>query len=238
MTSKKLLNNLIIASLFIFTTVLSAEVKPKYVASTVRLFQNSEYVRKNPAPDFWALMPYYVPQQDGSACGIASMSMLINAARVHQNLSASDALVTQKSLVEKLKIDYSKGLTLDKLGETTKKAILEYGFNGTVEVIHADGTSAQSKKIRELLIKNEKSDRNFILANYLQSEFTGDPEGAVGHISPVAGFDAKNNKVLLMDVDREYYEPYWVSLDTFIKGINTVDQSVKLNRGIVFVEFQ
>ena len=238
MTLKKLLSRCCLYIL-IYTSVNAAEVKPKYVATTTRLFQSTEFVRNNPAPDFWALMPYYIPQQDGAACGIASMTMLMNAARVHQNLSASDALVTQKSLVEKTKVDYSMGkLTLNKLSETIKKSMTLFGLKGTVEKIHADGSLEQNEKIHALLLKNEKSDRNFILANFLQSEFTGDAEGAVGHISPVAAFDAKNNKILIMDVDREYYEPYWVSFDTFIKGLNTLDKIDNLNRGIVFVEFQ
>ena len=245
MILRNLRNSFLLASFLIVFTVQADELvktsapKPKFATSTVRLFQSQDYVRKHPAPDFWALMPYYLPQQDGAACGIASMSMIINAARAHQNLTASDALITQKAFVEKMKIDYSHGIALDDLGTDVKKALITYGLDphskSTVEVIHVDGSKAQAKKIRALLIENEKSDHNFILANFLQSEFTGDPEGAVGHISPVAAFDAAKNKVLIMDVDREYYEPYWVSFDTFIKGMNTSDDSQKKTRGLVFI---
>ena len=213
------------------------EAKPKYVSTTIRLSDSPEYIRRNPAPDFWAFMPYYLPQQDAAACGIASMTMLVNAARIHQKLTASDALVTQKALVDKIKVDYSKGLSLDRLGDAIKKAVTEFGLKCSVEIIHADGTPAQNRKIQELLVKNEKSDQNFIIANFLQGAFTGDPEGG-GHISPVAAFDSIHKRVLIMDVDREYYEPYWVSFETFIKGIATGDSGTKLNRGIVFVELQ
>jgi len=216
--------------------------KPKYVSTTIRLFDNRDYIRKNAAPDFWALMPYYMPQQDGSACGVASLTMFVNAARARQKLSASDALVTQKSLVDKLKIDYlHKGISLDQLGENVRKALVEYGLDAnkkaTVQVIHADGSKVQNKLIHDLLEKNEKTDHNFILANFFQGAYTGDPEG-VGHISPIGAFDAKHNSVLVLDVDREYYEPYWVSFDTFIKGINTQDSELKVNRGIVYVDLQ
>jgi hypothetical protein len=221
-----------------WSPVTNAEgVKLKYVSTTLRLSLHHDYIQKNKAPDYWALSPYYVPQQDGAACGIASITMLLNASRAHQNLTASDALVTQKALVEKIKVNYSRGLNLDQLTEAVKKGLSEFGIKASVETIHADGTLEQIKKIRELLIKNEKSDQNFILANFLQSNFTGDPEGG-GHISPVGVFDSKNNKVLIMDVDREYYEPYWVSFDHFIKGINTADSSNSLKRGLVFVELK
>ena len=107
----------------------SATPKTKYAATTFRLTQKQDYVRKNPAPDFWALMPYYQPQQDASACGIATLTMFVNAAKVHLKLSSSDALVTQKALVDKLKIDYlHKGISLDQLGDDVKKAISEYSL--------------------------------------------------------------------------------------------------------------
>lgn len=236
MSSKKSLTSLL-SMLALIVTAQAEDIKPKYVSTTTRLSQKPDYIRKNPAPDYWALSPYYVPQEGGSACGIASMTMLVNAGRVHQKPTASDALVTQKTLLDKIKVDYSKGLTLDQLGEAVRKSITAYGLKAKVEVMHAEGTPAQNKKIRELLMKNEKSDRNFIIANFSQAVYTGDPEG-VGHISPIAAFDARTNQVLVMDVDREYYEPYWVSTDTFIQGMYTQDKSVKKNRGLVFVEFQ
>ncbi len=235
MNLKKLLTNaFVLLSLVSFAQ--AEDLKPKYVSTTVQLIQKQDYVRKNKAPDFWSFMPYYVPQQDGAACGIASMTMLMNAARSHLKLTASDALVTQKALVEKIKVDYSKGLTLDQLGVAINKSITAFGLKATVQVIHADGSTAQIKKIRDLMINNEKNDRDFIVANFLQGTFTGDPEGG-GHISPVGAFDAKNNLVLIMDVDREYYEPYWVSFDTFMKGIHSEDSSSKLKRGIVYIQF-
>ena len=215
----------------------SEEAKPKYVSTTLRLSLKHDYFLKNKAPDFWAMMPYYVPQQDGSACGIASTTILLNAARVSQSLTAADKLITQKAVVEKIKVNYSKGLNLDQLAEAVRKGLAEYQIKANVEAIHADGTPVQSKKIREILVKNEKSDRDFILANFHQSAYTGDPEG-VGHISPVGAFDSKGNKVLILDVDREYYEPYWVSFDTFLKGINTADSSNTQKRGIVVVELK
>lgn len=233
----KVMNSFLVLGLICFSAF-AEESKPKYVSTTVRLSQSRDFVKKNAAPDFWAFMPYYVPQQDGAACGVASMTMLANAARSHDALTASDTLITQKALVEKIKVDYvGKGLSLDQLADNIHKAMKEYSKGFHQAVYHVDGTPAQTKKIREILIKNEKSDRNFIIANFLQAAYTGDPEGP-GHISPVGAFDEKNNKVLIFDVDREYYEPYWVSFDTFIKGMNTADSTSKINRGFVFVELE
>ncbi len=73
------------------------------------------------------------------------------------------------------------------------------------------------------------------MVNFLQSELTGDPEGKVGHVAVVGAYDEKNSRVLILDPDREYYEPYWVSVDTLLKGMNTQDKDSNRNRGYIVV---
>jgi len=226
-------------------TYAAETVHPKYVSTTVRLHDQHAYIQKNAAPDYWAISPYYWPQQRGSSCSVASVTMLVNAARSSMKLTAADELATENGLLKKVNSkewnqcvgDGGHGVTLDQLGSFVKEALKSYGFkNPSVQVIHADGKPATHQKILKLLAKNEKTAKDFILANFLQSEYTGDPEGAVGHIAPVGAYDQKTQKVLVMDPDREYYEPYWVSVDTFIKGLSTHDQASNANRGIVYVE--
>lgn len=224
---------------------LASDAKPKFGPSATRLHDSREYIRKSEAPDFWALVPYYTPQQTGSACSVASVAMVVNAARADQKLSASQTLVTQDNLLSNVgSKDWKKavskgggGVTLEELGKLTRKSLESYGFkNAKVEVVHASGDASFEEQVRKRLAKNEKNSRNFMLANFLQSEFTGDPEGAVGHIAPVGAYDAKADRVLIFDPDRSWYEPYWVSTATFIKGMNTRDSGAKKTRGFVFIE--
>jgi hypothetical protein len=116
-------------------------------------------------------------------------------------------------------------------------ALKAYGFpSAKVKVVHASDRPEDRKSLHEALVLNEKSAGNFIIANYLQSEFTGDPEGAVGHYAPVAAYDGKTKRVLIFDPDRQYYDPYWVSEAVFWKGMNTMDSSKKASRGYLFIE--
>lgn len=233
--------------------VYAAKVKPKYgpagspralpLSQSHRFFQ----FRGHPAPDFWSLIGYYIPQFNGAACSAASVTMVLNAARAHLSQTVDDKRVTQTDLVEKVNVHHWKerlsaagfegehGLSLELLGQVTEAAFKEYGFKKVlVKVVHVTDASPQTRRqmIRDLR-QNEKTDRDFVIANFNQRFFTDDAD--VGHISPVAAFDEQNQKVLILDPDREYYEPYWVSVDTLLSGMATLDASAKSHRGYIIV---
>lgn len=229
-------------------------VKPKYGLMATRLSDSTDYVRKNPAPDYWALSTYYLSQQWGGACSLASVAMVTNAARVRFKLTADDALATQSKVLERIKEPLVDGQTwavavgaegstptgtnLDQLGVLTQKTLESYGLKVKhLEVVHVDPKDSKIRaKLHAALVANEKSDRDFIIANFDQQKYTGDAQ--VGHIAPVAAYDAAKERVLIMDPDRDYYEPYWVSEATFFDGMGTKDSGGKMFRGYVYVELE
>ena len=77
----------------------STRDKSKYGPEAALLSRSHEYIQKNPAPDYWALSPYYVGQQTDSACSLAVATMIVNAARAAEKLKASEELVTQPTLL-------------------------------------------------------------------------------------------------------------------------------------------
>jgi hypothetical protein len=216
--------------------------KPKYGPEATRLSLSHEYFRKAAAPDFWAMMPYYTAQQDDSACSIASMAMVMNGLRAKKDLTANDELISQKELVSKVKGDgwsaalgtAPKGVTLDQLGEIARAALKQWGMEGTVEVVHADKNDASTlKRLRESLVRNERSADDLIIANYLQGVLTGDAE--VGHIAPIGAYDAAKKRVLILDPDRKWYEPYWASDQAFLSSMATKDKVSDKNRGWIHI---
>jgi hypothetical protein len=218
----------------------------KYGPQAVKLHDDHAYIIHQAASDYWALSPYYIAQQDPGACILASFTMTLNAFRANDKLTASDALITQSTLLKTLVkepaakrfyVDHGKTVILREMVELFQKA--------ASELIHKDlkvegivvekDDQATRDRIEKILIENEKSAHNFVIANFLQSEYTGDPEGKVGHAAPVAGYDVAHKRVLILDPDREYYEPYWVSLSTFVKGLATLDKDAGKNRGILWI---
>ncbi len=219
--------------------------RPKYGPAAIRLYHAREYIQNNRADDFWALIPYYVPQENDRACSTASVAMLINALRAERELAADEQLVTHASLL--IAVGDSKwkrqvaangeGVTLGELGEYVKRALVVYKIAGArVEVVHfADASADNRARLHRLLAENERSSRDFLVANFLQSALTSDPEGNVGHIAPLAAFDEKNKRVLVLDPDRQWYEPYWVSEATLLAAMATLDKASGRSRGLVRV---
>jgi hypothetical protein len=218
--------------------------KLKYGPEATPLSVSHEYFRSAAAPDFWALSPYYTAQQDDRSCSLASVCMILNAARAGRKLTADDELVTQKALLKKVDSPVWKkglgplgrGVTLQQLGALIRQSLAAYELGSyEVEVVHVeDDQPAQREKLHRVLVENERSASDFLVLNFLQGAYTGD--ASVGHIAPAGAYDEKNRRVLVLDPDRQWYEPYWVSEETLLKGMATPDKESGRNRGYVWVK--
>lgn len=247
---------ILVISFLVFNSAAWADpVKPKYGPEgkpyATPLSQSRDYFQspKHPAPDFWALIGYYVPQFNDAACSVASVSMVLNAARTAMKKTADDKLVLQTDLLDKVDIQNWKdrigesgygsrkihGVNLDALREVTEAAFRANGFtHAKAEAVHVkDVTRATLSRVEKILIQNEKSTRDFVLANFTQKAFTDDSDA--GHIAPVGAYDAARKRVLILDPDRQWYEPYWVTLKRFVEGMNTKDSESGEFRGFVVV---
>jgi hypothetical protein len=205
----------------------SAETaKSKFGPDAVPLPQAVDYLRQHPAPDYWALSVYYVPQATSSACSVASIAMVINALRGLPS-GATEALVTQAGLLETAGNDVwsqqtaegGAGVTVAELVEALQTSLQAYGLGDVqVEVLHPDdGSPATLEQVRHLLSANERSSQDVVLAYFNQGVLTGDWDGP--HISPIGAYDAPRHQVLILDVDRQWYVPYWSGDDKLLAAL-------------------
>jgi len=90
-----------------------------------------------------------------------------------------------------------------------EESLQSYGVGDyAIEVVRPGDDSASSlAEVRAALAANEASDHDLILIYFNQGVLTGDWDGP--HISPIGAYDQKARQVLIMDVDREWYVPYW-----------------------------
>ena len=200
--------------------------KPKLGPDAVLVQQAPDYLRTHAAPDFWALMPHYASQTTSSSCSVASLTMLVNALRGVPPY-AKDALVTQSALLEAAGIEKwtrdaaegGAGVSFAEFETYARRSLQAYGLEPAgVDVFRpGDGGPAALEGLRRLLAENERNARDIVVVYFNQGVLTGDWDGP--HISPIGAYDAERRRVLVMDVDREWYVPYWSSDEKLLEAM-------------------
>jgi Phytochelatin synthase len=192
------------------------EGKPKLGPDAVPMTARTEHLRAQPAPDYWKLSAFYVPQFTSSACSVASVAMAVNFARGLPT-GAETPIVTQSALLEAVGdetwtdkgAEGGAGVTFAEFVSVLQESLERYGIEDyAIEVIRPrDAGAASLAEMRQALAANEASDDDLILMYFNQGVLTGDWDGP--HISPIGAYDQGAREVLIMDVDREWYIPYW-----------------------------
>jgi hypothetical protein len=224
---------------------LESPAQPKYGTQAVRLFHAHEYLQTHEAPDFWALMPYYTHQITERACSVASTTMVANAMRSQVELTTADELLTQERILKQVCHPQwahdvgpeGESVTMEELGEYVRETLKLFGPRQyEVQAVRVDPRDkGLRERIRKMLVENERSDDDFVMVVFWQAAFTEDPEGETGHIAPLAAYDAAHERALVFDPDRQWYEPYWVPLDTLVAGMARPDPDSGKSRGYIWV---
>ena len=233
---------LLYPSLLVLALATPALALPKYGPDAVPLSKRSnlDYFKENPAADFWSLIPYYLPQSTKTGCSAANLAMILNGARVGLPLTTADEQVTFDNLLDKYTDDrYKKAMTFkmvkgvyfkhgevanSRLAEVLKEASDKLKLTNPetkVELVNIDPKNpAKSRQtFYDNLKQNEKSADDFIVISFIQGKLTGDPEGMVAHVATIGAYDEKRNLILILDPDREWYEPYWSPADKVFDAI-------------------
>jgi hypothetical protein len=229
--------------LFASTNPQNETRKPRYASGVVSIIQNHEYLRTHDAPTYWQISPYYLPQSTDASCSSASAAMVINALRIPQMRYANQKLATAHSVVHRIQNNVwaddvkqgAEGVSLDQLGSFLKQAIKAYHIPPIqLEIMHAIRVKSFAKNFHQALLEGEKTGRTFIIVNFNQKLIGGTE--SVGHFAPVGAYDAKTKRVLIMDPDRELFEPYWVSEHRLVESMETKDSGGVKNRGFIIVK--
>jgi len=224
---------LIITVIPVLTRSSEDKATPKYGPEdkpvAIPLSHSSDYFKhpETAAPDFWRLIPYYESQFNGGACSVASVAMIVNGflrAGHGYRLKDQDTNVSQLDLIQNKKQQQWKGkmtqqgfkgrlgLTLESLDHAVKASLITFGMNDVqTKMVQTDKNTPEAfSEFCNILELNEINSNDFILVHFLQDVLTRSPGGPYPHISPIGAYDIKNKKVLILDVDRKWYEPYWV----------------------------
>ena len=118
-----------------------------------------------------------------------------------------------------------QGMTLDQIGGILALEPVK------AEVHHASDSSVE--EFRKLASAYLRERGHFVIVNYLRKAL-GEQKG--GHISPLAAYDAKTDRFLVLDVARYKYPPVWVKTADMFAAMNTPDAANgDKSRGFVLV---
>jgi hypothetical protein len=177
------------------------------------------------AADYEKLRQHFEEQSRPAFCGVASSVVVLNAIRhPRPRVTQSNFFTAAASdVLGPLQVTFG-GMTLDDLGRLLRAQGLE------AKTYHAAETTLES--FRAMATENLLTDGDFVLVNYQRANL-GQIE--IGHISPLAAYNAATDRFLILDVAAYRYPPVWVRADELWRAMDTVDSSSGRTRGFVVV---
>jgi hypothetical protein len=237
-----MLKNKLLWGLAIFTLTFNT---PKTLSDTLPVatqlipFSSSEgeqlLVESKSRQDYFLLGNQFVTQTNQAYCGVASSVMVLNALGLPAPESPQYKpfkLFTQENFFDREdakkvvapEVVAKRGMTLAQLGG------LLVSHGAKVRVYH--GADVDLDRFRSLLLTNLSERNNFAIVNYLRSSI-GQERG--GHISPIAAYNQRTDRFLILDVSRYKYPPVWVRAVDLWQAIRTTDSDSGKTRGFVLV---
>lgn len=184
---------------------------------------------------FWKLISYFTTEDGLTFCGIASGVMVLNAlnipppstpAHAPYRIFEQDNFFTDSVLkiVTPSEINM-QGMSLEQLGKSIKT------FGIKTKIIH--GGNLSKNDFRKELISVINSDNQYIIINFHRKYLN---EKGGGHFSPLAAYDEKTDRFLLLDVARYKYPSVWVKTDDLFRAIHLNEKEKIVNfRGYLVV---
>ena len=211
--------------------------------------ETERYLQHSYALVFHAMTPYYVVQRNNSSCSLATATMLLNTVREIQAHHHLDKPATQNEVLEMVNnplwdvatADDGPGVAnLEQFGQFLKEMFLAYKIEGiSVDVIQIKDKSEETRQLihQDLEeLENESCVTTLLALNFDDRCFINS-HIEMGHISPVGGYDTEARLVLILDVDRDWTGPYWLTEETMLNGLNTIDKdentSTSTHRGYI-----
>jgi Phytochelatin synthase len=184
---------------------------------------------------YFPLASNFLTQKTQAYCGVASVVMVLNALGVpapavpeyepYRTFTQDNVLSERTDAVLPRETLAHQGMTLDQLGGILATQPVK------AEVHHASDSSVD--EFRKLASAYLGESGHFVIVNYLRMTM-GEQTG--GHISPLAAYDAKADRFLILDVARYKYPPVWVKTPDMFAAMNTPDAvNDNKTRGFVLV---
>jgi hypothetical protein len=198
-------------------------------AGAQRLLQ-ADYNRQ-----YFAVQPFVDTQENLAFCGPASMAAVLNSLPRETRPVApqlkpfpyftQDSFFNQRTQTIKTReATLRSGLTLQQMTEMFRQ------FAVNADLFYGDQLTEST--FRDLMTTAMGDPNTRLVANFDRK--TLNQQGA-GHFSPIAAYDSASDSVLIVDVAKFKYPPFWVSVVDLLNAMNTIDSDSGKSRGLIRV---
>jgi len=195
----------------------------------------ADFVEADAREAYFPLSSNFLTQKTQAFCGVASIVMVLNALGVpapsapeyepYRTFTQDNVLNASTEAILPRDVIAKQGMTLDQIGAILTTVPVK------AEVHHASDSSVE--EFRKVAGAALAQPGHFVIVNYLRKAI-GQEIG--GHISPLAAYDSKSDRFLILDVARYKYPPVWVTAADLYGAMNTTDKDNEgKTRGFVLV---
>ncbi|KAK4441572.1 Glutathione gamma-glutamylcysteinyltransferase 1 [Sesamum alatum] len=188
----------------------------------------TEAIHNGTMEGFFKLISYFQTQSEPAYCGLASLSMVLNALAIDPGRKwkgpwrwFDENMLDCCEPLEKVK---DKGISFGKV------VCLAHCAGANVEAFRTNQSTIDD--FRKYVIACSQSDDCHVISSYHRGAFK---QTGTGHFSPIGGYNAERDMALILDVARFKYPPHWVPLGLLWEAMDTVDESTGLRRGFMLV---
>ncbi|WOL05169.1 hypothetical protein Cni_G13895 [Canna indica] len=188
----------------------------------------SEALQNGTMEGFFKLISHFQTQSEPAYCGLASLSMVLNALAIDPRRKwkgpwrwYDESMLDCCEPLEKVK---AEGITFGKV------ACLAQCAGAKVEAFRTSLSNIGD--FRDHVIKCASSEGCHLIASYHRKHFK---QTGTGHFSPIGGYHAESDMALILDVARFKYPPHWVPLALLWEAMDTIDEATGHPRGFMLI---
>eukprot|EP00981_Chlorochromonas_danica_P003269 scaffold634_cov185-Ochromonas_danica.AAC.6 len=154
---------------------------------------------------------HFLTQGNTGFCGLGSLTMALNTLLIDPNKVYS---VQGTSMMSVACLARCNGLNVE----------LIYGHDSDLETFRQD--------VKRVSSQSKDYPPHVLLVSYSR-EALG--QLGVGHFSPIGGYHAESDQVLILDVARFKYPPHWLPLQLVFEAMKPLDTETGLSRGYLIL---
>ncbi|XP_038874485.1 glutathione gamma-glutamylcysteinyltransferase 1-like isoform X2 [Benincasa hispida] len=187
-----------------------------------------EAVQHGTMEGFYRLVSYFQTQSEPEFCGLASLSMVLNALAIDPGRKwkgpwrwFDESMLDCCEPLEKVK---ARGISLGKL------VCLANCAGAKVQAFRTNQSTIDD--FRKYLHRCSTLDDCHIISSYHRVAFK---QTGTGHFSPIGGYHVGQDMALILDVARFKYPPHWVPVKLLWKAMEHIDEATGQRRGFMLI---